>query len=213
MSAWPIGYACVDFAGLSVGRYSLRPLTWPDREPVRHWRNDQIEILRQSAPLTEADQDRYYDETLRPQMTQAHPAQVLAAFVDDDALIGYGGIVHIAWPHRRGEVSFITATDRQSPDQFSQDLSSFLHLVGSLALRLGLHRLTTETYEFRSAFVRELEAAGYVEEGRQREHVWTGEEFIDSFIHGLLLPTDPARELGPKPSSLAVGGWEGADRF
>ncbi|MDI1291032.1 MAG: GNAT family N-acetyltransferase [bacterium] len=193
MNAWPGRYACVDLSGLSDGRYSLRPLTWDDREPIRHWRNEQIEILRQSAPLAEADQDRYYDEVIRPQMTQSHPGQVLAAFVEDDALIGYGGIVHIAWPHRRGEVSFITATDRQSPDQFSQDLSVFLRLVGSLALRLGLHRLTTETYEFRAAFVSELEAAGYVQEGRLREHVWTGDEFIDSLSHGVLLPGSDIR--------------------
>ena len=193
MSSWPTSYACVDLAGLSEGHYALRPLTWADREPVRRWRNEQIEILRQGEPLTESDQDRYYDEVVRPQMAQEHPVQVLAAFTEEDNLIGYGGIVHIAWPHRRGEVSFITATDRQSPGQFSQDLSVFLRLVGSLARRLGLHRLTTETYEFRTAFVRELEAAGYVQEGRQREHVWTGEKFIDSLIHGVLLPGSEIR--------------------
>lgn len=193
MNSWPRGYARVDFDGLSEGPYSLRPLEWADRGPIRDWRNEQIEILRQSAALTESDQDRYYEDVIRPQMGQAQPAQVLAAFLDDDELIGYGGIVHIAWPHRRGEVSFITATDRQDPAQFSADLSAFLRLVARLAARLDLHRLTTETYEFRSAFIAELERAGYVQEGRQRDHVWDGDRFIDSLIHGVLLPGSEIR--------------------
>lgn len=185
---WPDAYACVDVGGLTRGSLSLRPIAWADREPIRRWRNDQLDVLRQSAPLTEDQQDRYFATVVRPQLEQERPDQILVALIDDASLVGYGGLVHISWPNRRAEISFMTETTRSADNhRFQSDLRAFLSMVTELASRLVLHRLTTECYAFRDDFIEQLEAAGFVREGRLREHVRTEEGFIDSVLHGRLL--------------------------
>jgi RimJ/RimL family protein N-acetyltransferase len=189
VSAWPAAYRCADLSGLVSGRYSIRPIDWDDREPIRTWRNEQIDVLRQAAPLSVEDQDRYFDAVVRPQLAEDEPRQVLVSLLEDGRLIGYGGLVHISWTDRRAEISFMTEAGRLDETTFRADLAAFLGLIVEFAAeRLHLHRLTTECYEFRSVFIDELERAGFECEGRLREHVWTGDHFIDSVLHGRLLP-------------------------
>ncbi len=188
MSDWPAAYRCADLARLVRGRYSLRPIDWSDRTPIREWRNDQIDVLRQTSALTVAGQDAYFADVVRPQLDQEEPAQVLVALLEDGRLIGYGGLVHISWPNRRAEVSFMTEASRQDEATFRADLAAFLDLVIELAAdRLALHRLTTECYAFRTVFIEELERAGFGLEGRLREHVRTDDGYVDSVLHGRLL--------------------------
>ncbi len=125
---------------------------------------------------------------MRPQLDEAEPAQVLVALLERGRLIGYGGLVHISWPNRRAEVSFMTEGGRQDEPTFRADLAAFLDLMIELAgPRLGLHRLTTECYEFRTVFIDELERAGFEPEGRLRKHVRLDDRYVDSVLHGRLL--------------------------
>jgi RimJ/RimL family protein N-acetyltransferase len=188
VSGWPAAYRCADLTGLARGRYSLRPIAWADRVPIREWRNAQIDVLRQAAPLSIAGQDAYFANVVRPQFDEAEPAQVLVALLDDDRLIGYGGLVHISWPNRRAEVSFMTEGGRQDEATFRADLGAFLDLMVEMATeRIRLHRLTTECYEFRTVFIEELERAGFEPEGRLREHIRVDDDYADSMLHGRLL--------------------------
>jgi RimJ/RimL family protein N-acetyltransferase len=185
---WPTGYACAPGLAASVGPYSLRPLRWEDREPIRAWRNDQIAVLRQPAPLTAADQDSYYRDVVAPQMGMAAPPQVLVAMTEDDRLVGYGGIVHLCWPDRRGEVSFLTDTSRLDDERFAADWRAYLAMLLPLCRAgLGLHKLTTETYEFRTTLIPILEESGFVLEGTLREHHRLGDAWVTSLAHGLIL--------------------------
>ncbi|MBC8084250.1 MAG: ribosomal-protein-serine acetyltransferase, partial [Hymenobacter sp.] len=43
------------------GAYRLIPIRYDDREPIRAWRNAQLEVLRQATPLTAAQQDAYFE--------------------------------------------------------------------------------------------------------------------------------------------------------
>lgn len=192
MTHWPASYRCVDLSGLQLGAYALRPIAWEDREPIRQWRNEQIEILRQTAPLTAADQDRYFATVVGPQMDEDRPAQVLVAFLLEGALIGYGGLVHISWTGHVAEVSFITETPRQGPAEFSADLSAFFSLVAEVARRLGLRRLTTEVYAFRADYIAEAERVGFVLEERLPDHVRHGDGLVDSLRYGLPLADGPS---------------------
>lgn len=186
MTAWPAGYACAPNISVSSGDYSIRAIQWDDRETIRVWRNDQIDVLRQSEPLSVEGQDTYFAQVVASEMTAAHPAQILVAFAERDELIGYGGIVHIAWPDRRGEVSFLTSTSRA--DALQADWRAFLPLVITLAREeLHLHRLTTECYAFRTDVIECLEGAGFVQEGRLSEQHLHDGEWIDALAHGLLL--------------------------
>lgn len=184
---WPDRYACVDLDGLILGEYGLRPIAWADRIPIRQWRNERLEILRQAQPLSEEDQDRYFGTVVAPQMTQGQPPQVLLAFLHDDRLIGYGGLVHIDWVGSSAEVSFITEPDRQSPAQFGADLSAFFGLIRTVAGRLGMTRLTTEVYAFRTDYIAEAERSGFVLEGRLVGHAPYGDGVVDSLQYGLRL--------------------------
>lgn len=187
MNDWPTGYAHFpDLAGES-GSFAVRPLTWEDREPIRQWRNEQIDVLRQAHPLSTAEQDRYYRTVIQPQFEQENPAQILWAFEQDGSLIGYGGLVHIAWSDRRGEVSFLTETSRASTS-LAEDWTEFLGLIVPIARdRLGFHKLTTETFAIRSTLIPVLESQGFVLEGTLREHHRCDGAWVDSLAHGQLL--------------------------
>lgn len=187
MNNWPTSYAHFPDLISASGEFAIRPITWEDREPIRQWRNEQIDVLRQARPLSTADQDRYYRAVIRPQFEQENPAQILWGFEEDGSLIGYGGLVHIAWSDRRGEVSFLTETSRVSTS-LAEDWTAFLGLLVPLAReRLRFHKLTTETFAVRSALIPILEGQGFVLEGTLREHHQCDGDWVDSLAHGLLL--------------------------
>lgn len=184
---WPQGYVYFPNIDSSFESFRLRPLRWEDQEPIRQWRNEQIDILRQVTPLTVEAQDTYYREVIARQFKEKHPQQILWALEEDETLIGYGGLVHIMWSDARGEVSFLTDTSRLT-NHFESDWSVFLDLLISLARdELRFHKLTTETYSSRPQLIPILESRGFVLEGILREHHRIDESFVDSLVHGLLL--------------------------
>ena len=184
---WPGGYTHFPNLERSSDEFHLRPLRWEDREPIRQWRNEQIEVLRQTTLLSAQDQDAYYRTVLAPQFGQREPQQFLWGLEERDQLIGYGGLVHLVWSDRRAEVSFLTKTVRLS-DNFESDWVSFLDLLIPLAReKLRLHKLTTETYSSRPELVPILESQGFLLEGTLRNHHRIDDHFVDSLAHGLLL--------------------------
>lgn len=185
---WPSGYRAFPALGAHDGGRRVRPLRWEDRQPIRQWRNDQLEVLRQGAPLSPEDQDAYYAQVLAPQFDDDHPPQVLLAFEEDDRLVGYGGFVHIAWHDSRAELSFLMATDRAQSSAWADDWRSYLPLLTTVAReQLRLHRLTTETFAFRTEVLAVMEECGFVREGVLREHHRLEDGYCDSVVCGLLL--------------------------
>ncbi len=168
-------------------QYSLRPITWTDREPIRAWRNAQLEVLRQIEPLSSAQQDQYFTEIVEPQFSQEFPAQFMFGFLHKGDLVGYGALVHIHWEDRRAEVSFLTDPSRLDPLTFPSDWTAYLNLLKPLAQGIGLHKLTTETYSLRSDLIPILEANGFVQEGLLQQHHIVDDAFTDSHVHGYLL--------------------------
>lgn len=189
MKNWPDKYTYFPdlTVGAELGGYSLRPINWTDRNEIRGWRNDQLDVLRQIKALSAADQDRYFTETVLPQFSQENPEQFMFAFLHQDQLIGYGALVHIHWDDHRAEVSFLTNSNRLNPDTFSNDWTIYLDLLKPVAATLGLHKLTTETYSLRGELIPILEANGFTQEGLLREHHLVDGNFTDSYIHGFLL--------------------------
>jgi len=187
ISEWPRGYTHFPSIERKSGEFRIRPLEWEDREPIRRWRNEQIDVLRQTAQLTAEDQDAYYQAVLAPQFAEREPRQILWALEEDRTLIGYGGLVHIVWSDLRAEVSFLTQTSRLAAN-FESDWTVFLEMLIPLARdELRLHKLTTETYSSRPELIPILESHGFVLEGTLREHHRIDESFVDSLVHGVLL--------------------------
>jgi len=186
---WPSAYKYFPelTEAVETDAYSLRPIEWTDRIPIMEWRNTQLDVLRQIEPLTSIDQDAYFSEIVKPQLSQQFPAQIMLGLHKESQLIGYGALVHIHWGDRRAEVSFLTSPTRHDPNTFEADWINYLSLLKPLATKLGLHKLTTETYALRTNLIPILESQGFVQEGFLREHHLIGDKFTDSMVHGLIL--------------------------
>ncbi len=169
--------------------YRLIPIRYEDREPIRAWRNAQLDVLRQATPLTDAQQETYFQRVVLPLFDQEQPGQLLFSLLHNNELVAYGGLVHISWPDGRAEVSFLVDPVRAAePATYHHDFRAHLQLLGQVAFgALQFNRLFTETYDIRPAHVAILEEAGFRLEGRLRQHVQLKPgTFADSLMHGQL---------------------------
>lgn len=157
-------------------------------ETIRCWRNAQIDVLRQTRAITHEDQIAYFERVVWPDKGSDHPSNILLGLFEKDRIIGYGGLVHIAWDYARAEVSFLLATEIAQDDETVSTLfATWLRQMQRLAFDdLGLSRLTTETYAMRTLHIRILEEAGFQREGLLREHVRVDDRPMDAVVHGCL---------------------------
>ena len=110
------------------GVYSIIPIRFEDRISIMNWRNEQIHHLRQDKPLTIEDQNIYFNTIISNIFDQEQPDQILFSFLENDNLVGYGGLVHINWIDKNAEISFITNTELEK-DYFSKHWTIFLNLI------------------------------------------------------------------------------------
>lgn len=192
----PEKYICMPRPKLEDGPFSVEALQPVHIEAVRQWRNAQMDVLRQDEVITPAQQEAYYAEHIWPDMLKSNPSNILLAFKERGQLIGYGGLVHIVWEHRRAEVSFLlnpALAERQ--DDYARSFAAFLNLMKALAFdELSLNRLYTETYSMRQHHISILESAGFCREGVLRCHVKIKRLFVDSIIHGCVRTTTSKEE-------------------
>lgn len=181
-------YGCLPHQVLEEGVYRVKVLQDEDLENVRCWRNAQMNILRQSSPISYDEQKKYYEKYIWPTLLELKPSNILFGFFKKKELIGYGGLVHVAWEHHRAEVSFLLSPSRvDDASVYIEDFANFLKLVKRLAFNdLGLLRLYTETYDIRPIHVAVLESNGFVREGVLRNHVFVAGKPCDSIYHGCL---------------------------
>lgn len=181
-------YACLPSQLPTLGPYAITGLDPSHIEPIRQWRNAQMDVLRQREPISVEQQQRYYDTHIWPTLASPQPPQLLLSFSHAGRAIGYGGLVHIAWAHRRAEVSFLVDPARAADlDGYAADFGAFLLLLRQLAFGpLGFQRLWTETYATRAHHIGVLEAHGFEPEGRLRRHVILDGLPVDSLVHGCL---------------------------
>lgn len=187
-AALPQGYACLGQQQFSQQGYSIRSVEPGDIEDIRQWRNAQMAVLRQQREISPAEQVAYFEMQIWPTLAEPQPANLLVAYLLDGQLIGYGGLVHIAWDHRRAEVSFLLDPARTHDlAGYRNDFLNFLQLVKTMAFDdLQLQRLFTETYATRQHHISVLEAAGFRFEGRLDQHVVIDGKPVDSLFHGCL---------------------------
>lgn len=182
----PTAYACLKRPEITLGDYAIRSVQPQDIEDIRIWRNAQMDVLRQTAPISADMQVAYYQNHVWPGFSDEQPAQIILTFLQGEKRIGYGGLVHIAWPHRRAEVSFLVSpTVAADSAHYGAAMDSFFRLIKVLAFDdLELNRLTTETYSSRPAHIARYPALGFEEEGRLRQHVRVDGGYLDCILHG-----------------------------
>lgn len=186
-------YIVMNRPALDDGFLSIRAVDPMDIESIRLWRNAQMDVLRQASVITPDGQQAYFAAHVWPQMKLAEPNQILLAIEQNGQLIGYGGLVHISWADRRGEISFLLNPQLTKNEEiYGKIFYHFLELIKELAFKdLKLNRLFTETYAHRNHHISVLEKAGLKCEGRLVEHVMIDAKPVDSLFHGVL-----AREWG-----------------
>jgi len=168
------------------GDFSIVPIRVEDRYDIMRWRSEQMYHLRQNEPLTEADQDRYFDEVVSPLFDEEKPDQILFSFLEGEQCIGYGGLVHINWLDLNAEVSFIMNTSLE-PDFFSQHWETYLQLLDQVAFSdLKIHKLFVYAFDLRPHLYPILEEAGFFPDARLTEHCLFNNKFIDVVIHSKL---------------------------
>lgn len=186
-------YAVLPRAEYLAPPIRIRPVRREDREAIRVWRNGQIKVLRQTAPITEEQQTAYFDRVVLPDLAADRPRQILFSIFegegfDEAARIGYGGLVHISWEDRRAEVSFLLATHLAgTPDETGRYLPAFHAAMRQVAFEdLRFVKLTLETWAFRTDFLKVYAACGFREAGRWTSHIWHDGAFHDSLLHECL---------------------------
>jgi RimJ/RimL family protein N-acetyltransferase len=172
------------------GAYRLVPIRLSDQEAIRQWRNEQLDILRQAAPLTVEAQERYFREVVTHLFTAEQPGQLLFSLLKDEELIGYGGLVHIDWLAQRAEISFLLETGRNAHiPTFQADFAAYLHLLRQVAFEdLALQKINTEAYDVRPYLTQVLEAEGFTEEARLPRHVRVAGQLVDTVFHSCFRP-------------------------
>jgi RimJ/RimL family protein N-acetyltransferase len=142
--------------------------------------------LRQSKPLTEEDQHRYFNDVISKLFDQENPNQILFSFLRNEECVGYGGLVHINWHDKNAEISFLMNTTLEN-DNFHQFWKIYLLLIEEVAFHeLSLHKIYTYAYDLRPQLYNILEASGFHKEAVLKEHVLFDKKFINVIIHAKL---------------------------
>ncbi len=178
-------YTCLKQQKFSIGDYSLVPLRYEDRFLIMKWRNEQIYHLRQTHPLTEDDQQRYFDNVVAKLHNNPKPDQILFSYLEKGECIGYGGLVHINWIDQNAEISFIMDTGLEA-EHFAEHWSNYLTMLKSVSFGdLSLHKIYTYAFDLRPHLYTMLEANGFTREATLKEHCFFNGEYKDVLIHSL----------------------------
>jgi RimJ/RimL family protein N-acetyltransferase len=181
-------YKCLNKQCFTSGRYSLVPIRYEDRYDIMKWRNEQIYHLRQSKPLTEEDQDNYFENVVSKLFEQEQPNQILFSFLEDNVCIGYGGLVHINWEDKNAEVSFVMNTQLEEK-RFNELWIEYLFILKKVSFNtLSLQKIYTYAFDLRPKLYRSLKISGFKKEGRLKNHIYYNQKYIDVLIHSLVNP-------------------------
>lgn len=185
-----LAYRCLEQDAYTDGILSLSCVQPEHIESIRQWRNAQMAVLRQRAEISELEQIEYFETRIWPTLPMPNPDNILLSIHREEQHVGYGGLVHIAWPDRRAEVSFLLRTDlTHSDNEYANIFKRYLTLLSKLAFEsLRFNRLFTETWAPRTHHIKALESAGFVREGLMRQHTIQQGVATDSVIHGKLAP-------------------------
>ena len=182
------GYQLLDGFYETIGEYAISSIKLEDAESIRIWRNQQISALRQSSILSKDEQSSYFKKVIEPSFSDEEPRQILLRYTLKNDLIGYGGLVHLNWPDRKGEVSFLLDTNRtKDKDQYTIECKTFLKLIKKCAFeKLGLNKISTYAYSHRENHVQSIENAGFTREGILRQDTIVDGNWVDAILSSCL---------------------------
>jgi hypothetical protein len=178
-------YKCLSQQEFVNENYKLVPIRDEDKYEIMQWRNEQIDILRQKEVLTEEKQEWYFKNVVAELFEQEKPNQLLFSFLENDILIGYGGLVHINWESKNAEISFLTVTERNvNQNQFVNDFKFYLKILKKIVeSSLKFIKIFTYAYDIRPYLFQALIENDFVEEARLKKHIIIDNKSHDVIIH------------------------------
>ncbi|MCO5233142.1 MAG: GNAT family N-acetyltransferase [Chitinophagales bacterium] len=180
---FPSKYNCLTKNSFELAGFSIVPIRYEDRLAIMKWRNEQIYHLRQEQPLTEENQNDYFNNVVSKLFNDENPNQLLFSYLENGTCIGYGGLVHINWHDKNAEISFIMDTSIEK-DHFEEYWSIFLRLLEKVAFDiLKFHKIYTYAFDLRPHLYTALEKVGFIKEAVLKEHCFFDDKFIDVVIH------------------------------
>jgi RimJ/RimL family protein N-acetyltransferase len=167
------------------GIYSLVPIRDEDKYDILNWRNNQLDILRQETLLSIEQQEHYFKTVVDKLFDEEEPKQLLFSFLENNKLIGYGGLVHIDWESKTAEISFLTETSRnKNVDVFISDWVSYLTILKKVANDyLNFKSIYTYAFDLRPNLYVALQASGFTEIKRHKNHIQIEDKKVDVVIH------------------------------
>ena len=176
-------YKCLSKQEYFHGLFKLVPIRDEDRLQILKMRNEQIYHLRQAEELTIELQCAYFTNVISSLFDQERPNQILFSFLEDGEFIGYGGLVHINWIDMNAEISFIMKTELEK-DRFEYNWINYLKLLEKIAFKdLRFHKIFTFAFDLRHHLYPILEASGFHEEARLKEHCYFDGKYLDVVIN------------------------------
>ena len=181
-------YKCLNKQNYKTGNYQIIPIRDEDRYLIMEWRNEQIYHLRQIDPLTTFKQDQYFRNVINKLFDHDEPYQILFSFLDGDKCIAYGGLVHINWKDKNGEISFVMKTILEK-ERFVILWNTFLHLIKQVAFKeLNFHKIYTYSFDLRPKLYKALKLSGFLLEGRLKDHCIVNFKWCDVLYHSCINP-------------------------
>lgn len=167
--------------------YSIRHIEYNDIFKIKDIRNEQMDVLRQSKPLTNEDQEKWYKDVILPSY-KSKTTTLNFTILENNEFIGYGGFVNINYNNKNAEVSFLVKKERSENNIiYRNDFIYFLEHIIEYSYKLELHRIWTETYSFRKFHISILESKMFKYEGTLKDSTLLNGKYIDSIIHGFII--------------------------
>jgi len=156
-------------------------------EKLRKWRNAQMDVLRQWKPLTDYNQEKWFQE-VSTAIDQIVFSIVTFDKDDTEKFIGYCGLVNINHINKRTELSFLIEPERAFKREiYQEDFMAALRALCEYGFnQLNLNKIFTETFSFRKYHIEILEKFGFKKDGTFREHQYVNGRYYDSIIHSML---------------------------
>jgi len=198
-------YKNINSDSFNNGIYSLVPIRDKDKYDIMNWRNNQLDILRQETILSIEQQEHYFKTVVDKLFDEDEPKQLLFSFLENNKLIGYGGLVHIDWESKTAEISFLTETSRnKNVDVFISDWVNYLTILKKVANEyLNFKSIYTYAYDIRPNLYIALQEAGFTEINRHKNHIQIEDKKVDVVIHSFDL----------KPISMRVANSKDVDLY
>ena len=165
--------------------YTFRHIQKEDITSIMHWRNEQMDILRQKKAITESEQHIYYEQFVFPQYKLEQPNLLIYSILQNEKLIGYGGLVHINWEVLTAEISFLLETSlNNNIENFNEIFFEFLCFLKPIAFeKLLLKKIYTSAYDIRPNLYEILDKHNFTFEARIKDSVSINGKIVDEVRH------------------------------